>query len=105
MIRNHFVEQVAFQEEVWGTGDRFPTYRLENHTSFRMFYGQVRNSTKHAEGHVLEEPLVTPRPPTPLVDSLHRCPAATIVATLGVELSGSNGVRLRTSPVQMATRS
>lgn len=22
-------------------GDRFPTYRLENHTNSRMFYGQV----------------------------------------------------------------
>lgn len=36
------MHQVIFQEEEWGTGDRFPTYRLENHTSSRMFYGQVR---------------------------------------------------------------
>ncbi|CAM9729371.1 unnamed protein product, partial [Ectocarpus sp. 6 AP-2014] len=33
--------QVIFQEEAWGTGDRFPTYRLENHTNSRIFYGQA----------------------------------------------------------------
>lgn len=39
--RRTCLRQVIFQEEAWGTGDRFPTYRLENHTDSRMFYGQV----------------------------------------------------------------
>lgn len=42
-------------------GDRFPTYRLENHTNSRMFYGQVGFHAQACFVLVLFSPMLAAR--------------------------------------------